>query len=445
MSGAASISGLASGLDTATIIEQLMSLEAIPQSRLRSRVSSEQRAATAMQTLNAKIASLATRAADLASATTWTAVTATSSNDKVAVTAASGTAPGSFSLRVDQTALTHRLELSQATGLDTAGSVPTSVRIDRLDGSDPLDLTTDGTLRGLVSALNDPDNATGLRATAVKVGTDSYRLLVESTETGAASDFTLTDAADGSPLLGGQTVRAGRDAQVTLGDSLTATSASNTFAELVPGVTVTLGAGATGTSEVTLARNSTSVGDSLSALVEAINVALTEIDSLTSYNAATKTTGLLGADTGVRALRSQLLESVFPADGTSLAGLGIQTDRSGKLVFDRATFTSAHEADPTAVQARLTTSETGFLSRLHAVADGASDKVDGTLTTGITGRNAAITRLNDDIDAWDLRLELRRTALTRTFTALETALSQMNSQSSWLASQISSLSAGSGS
>jgi flagellar hook-associated protein 2 len=38
-----------------------------------------------------------------------------------------------------------------------------------------------------------------------------------------------------------------------------------------------------------------------------------------------------------------------------------------------------------------------------------------------------------------MRLELRRTTLTRQFTALETALSRMNSQSSWLAGQISSL------
>jgi flagellar hook-associated protein 2 len=445
MSGAASISGLASGLDTATIIDQLMSLEAIPQARLANRKSSEQLVVNALQTLNSKVASLATKAADLAKPAAWTAVTATSSNAQVAVTTGTGAAPGSFSLRVDQTALSHRLELAQATGLDTAGSVPTSVRLDRLDGSAPLDLTTDGTLRGLVAAINDPANESGLRATAIKVGDDSYRLLVESTATGAASDFTLADAADASPLLGGATVRAGRDAQVTLGDSITATSATNTFAELAPGVTVTLSADAAGTSEVSVARNSAGVADSMKALVDAVNAALADIDSLTAYNPTTKASGLLSGDTGVRSLRSQILDTVFPTDGTTLADLGIQTDRSGKLVFDRDKFSAAHAADPTSVQARLTTNGTGFIDRMADVAKGASDKVDGTLTTSITGRNTSITRLTDDIDNWDLRLELRRTALTRQFTALETALSQMNSQSSWLAGQISSLSSGSGS
>ena len=40
---AGSISGLASGLDTATIVSQLMQLEAIPQERIKLRVGAEQR------------------------------------------------------------------------------------------------------------------------------------------------------------------------------------------------------------------------------------------------------------------------------------------------------------------------------------------------------------------------------------------------------------------
>ena len=40
---------------------------------------------------------------------------------------------------------------------------------------------------------------------------------------------------------------------------------------------------------------------------------------------------------------------------------------------------------------------------------------------------------------WDLRLELRQKTLTRQFTAMETALSSLSSQSSWLGSQLASL------
>lgn len=438
MSGA-SVSGLGSGLDTASIIDQFMQLEAASQTRLKSRQTSEKSIVSILQGINTKLAALATRATDLGKPAAWNPVTATSSDAKVSVSAVTTAGPGSFSIRVDQTAATHRLELASTVGRTAAGTVPTSVRLDRLDGSAPLDLTTDGTLAGLVTALNDPANATGVRATAVKVGTDQYRLVVESSATGAEEDFTLT-ATDGSALLGGATVRAGRDAQVTVGDTITATSSSNTFSDLVPGVTVTLAAGATAgtTSEVVLARDQAAASTALKGLVDAVNSVLADIDTQ-SKASGTGTRGPLAGDGNVRAVRDQLLASVFPGDGTSLADLGIQTDRYGKLVLDEAAFKKAYDADPTAVQTRLTAPGTGFVARLGEAAKAASDRVDGTLTTAITGRNDSISRLGDDIADWDIRLELRRTTLTRQFTAMETALNQMNSQSTWLAGQLSSL------
>jgi flagellar hook-associated protein 2 len=65
--------------------------------------------------------------------------------------------------------------------------------------------------------------------------------------------------------------------------------------------------------------------------------------------------------------------------------------------------------------------------------------VDGTITSAITNRDASVSRFTKSIEAWDDRLELRRSTLSRQYTALETALSGMQSQSSWLSSQIASL------
>ena len=48
----------------------------------------------------------------------------------------------------------------------------------------------------------------------------------------------------------------------------------------------------------------------------------------------------------------------------------------------------------------------------------------------------------DRIDAWDLRLAKRKETLTRQFTAMETALSSLKNQSTWLAGQINSLPSG---
>ncbi len=175
----ASIGGLVSGLDTATIIEQLMALEAAPQSRLKKRVETEQSLVTTLQTLNTKAALLGSKAADLAKPATWNAVTATSTNAAVTVTAAPTAGAARFNLTVTGVAKTHQLAFGTAAQLtDAVTGASTKVRLDRYDGT-PVELETgDGTLQGLVTAINDPANATGLRATPIRTE-NGYRLMVE--------------------------------------------------------------------------------------------------------------------------------------------------------------------------------------------------------------------------------------------------------------------------
>ena len=124
-----------------------------------------------------------------------------------------------------------------------------------------------------------------------------------------------------------------------------------------------------------------------------------------------------------------------PATAPRIADIGIETDRYGKLVFNEEKFAEAYAADAAAVTEKLS-GATGLAARIEKVANAASDKYEGSITTSITSRTTGIDRLNDSIEAWDQRLELRRASLTRQFTALETALSQMNSQSSWLSGQV---------
>jgi flagellar hook-associated protein 2 len=439
-----SISGLASGLDTATIIDQLMQLEAQPQSRLKTRVAAEQSVVTKLQSLNTRTALLNSKAEALATATAWTPTITTSSNAGITATGGTGVSPTRLTVTVTSVARTHQVGYADAAALtDVVTGASTQVRLDRFDGSPVTIETGDGTLSGLVSAINDPVNATGLHASAVRTSDGQYRLLVESVATGAAEDFELT-ALDSSPLLGGGTVRAGSDASIDIGAGISITSTSNTFTEVVPGLTVTVADDtAVGTvSTITVARNVAGITDSVKGLVDTLNAALGEIDQQTSYSSATGSAGALLGDPTVRSLRSALLNSVYPTDGSSLADFGIEVTRQGTLSFDATKFAQAYAADPAAVAEHFTTTGDGFAHRVAQVTDGASDPIDGTLTASITGRSSGIERMKDSIDEWDRRLELRRVTLTRQFTALETALNQMTSQSNWLTSQLSSLSTG---
>lgn len=512
----ASIGGLISGLDTATIITQLMQLESRPQAMLQSRVTSQQKALTSLQTVNAKLANIASKAADLAKLSAWSPTKATSTDDKVTVTATTSAAPASLAFDVVATATSTRATFGTALPTSaTAAGTPT-FSIDHTDpGRADVVLTlTDTSLKGVAAAINDPANKTGLTATLVRAGgTDAaptYTLNVASTATGTASGFTIDDGT--GAFLGGASTTAGVNAEILV-NGTTLTSSSNTFTDLMPGVSVTLAAGASGGATIDVTRDTAGLATSVGALVDAVNAALDDIEGLTAYKSDSKAAGILAGDATLRTIRDQLLATVTRGvDGQSLASVGIQVDRSGNLVLDRAKLTTAYDSDPAGTAAKfagtatwtgsgtvtlkeaswrtgtppggfavdatgpgatidgvtatvsgglitgtagttaegLTVSFTagaagtlaykqGFAAALEALAQRVSNATDGVLTATIKGRTTQVDRMEDDIAAWDVRLAQRRAGLQRQYGALEVALGKLQSQSSWLAGQISSL------
>jgi flagellar hook-associated protein 2 len=445
MTSTSSVSGLVSGLDTASLISQLMQVEAQPQTLLKNKLTTEQSTLSSVQALNAKFAALATKAADLAKPSAWTPAAASTSSSSVTATAAPTAAAGTFSFTVGQTASTHLLSFATtatATDVVAAGGLT----LTSSDGTTTTIDTGDGTIGSVVSAIN--NSSTGVTATALKLDDGTYRLRVVSNATGAGSAFTLTRS-DGSALLGGANVTAGRDAAITI-DGDTVHSATNTFTGISNGLDVTLASGAVAGTvvDVTVTRDQSAAKTAAQGLVDAANDLLSQIDTLTSYDSSTNTAGALIGDATVRSLRDSVIDTVTKAaDGSSMAGMGLQTDRYGKITFDGDAFDKAYAADPSAVAARLGATSTaavpGFAARLQAVAKAASDSIDGTLTLSINGRQSTINSLQESIADWDTRLAAKKDALTTQFTNLEVALSQLQNQASWLSGQISSLSSSS--
>src|SRR5689334_6277634 len=120
MAGTASVSGLVSGLDTSTIISQLMQVEAQTQTNLKTKLSTEQSNVKSLQDLNSAFASLATSAADLAKATAWNPVKVTSSSTLVSATAGTNAVTGPLSFTVGHTALSHRLTFTGTAAMNAA-------------------------------------------------------------------------------------------------------------------------------------------------------------------------------------------------------------------------------------------------------------------------------------------------------------------------------------
>src|SRR5919112_766706 len=129
------ITGLASGLDTASIVSQLMQLEALPQTRLKTQLASQQSSVKSLQDLNAKLAALVTEAGKLASGSGWSPVKVTTSDAGVSVTGTEGAVPSGLSLTVTSLAKAHQVRFAPAAATDTIAS--SAIRIDFDDPSVP--------------------------------------------------------------------------------------------------------------------------------------------------------------------------------------------------------------------------------------------------------------------------------------------------------------------
>jgi flagellar hook-associated protein 2 len=430
-----SIDGLISGQDTTTLINNLIAVEAIPQTLLKGKVTAAQSYTTAVQSLNTKVAALADTATAATKPATYSLFTATSSSSQVTATTSTGISAGTLDVTVS------RLAQNQVTVTGALATWPdTSLTVTDAAGKATVLTPASGSLDDVVAAVNGA--GLGITATKVAVGADSYRLQFSSAATGAAAAFSVT----GGTVPTTQ-VKTAQDAAVTLWSGTTAeqtiTSASNTFADLLPGLTVTVSAVSAVPTTLTIARDDKAITAIASGLVTGLNDIFALISSRTAVSTTTDsagksvtTAGLFAGDGTIRAANQALITAASrPVDGHSPSEIGISITKTGTLEFNAEKFAAALAKDPAGVM--KTVQE--ISGRVAAAATSASDKYDGTLSTTITSQQSQVRTMGLEISDWDLRLNAKRTSLERVYTAMESRLGELKSQSSWLTSQIASL------
>jgi flagellar hook-associated protein 2 len=450
------IDGLVSGLDTTSLINSLMQLEAAPQTLLKNRVSASQTLVTALQGLNSSVANLATAAGNAAKPTSTDLFKATSSASSITVSASSGATAGRIDLSVTSTA---KAQVSVTAALTEWPDDPPTFTIVAADGS-KTELTAASTsIEDIAEAINNA--GAGVAAVRVAAGIDAgsgdplYRLQLTSTETGAdaafsiyrgtEADVTAMTAPNLLALPGSATVTAASDASVTLWAGTPAeqiiTSATNTFSDLLPGVSVTVSAVELTPAAITVARDTTAVSKVASGLVDSIKASLSFIDARSavtpgSSGSSATTAGVFVGNATVREVNARILTAATaPVGGRSPSEIGMTLTKDGSVTFDEAKFSAAYAADPVATTDMMRT----IASRVEAAGKAASDKFGGSISNLITGQQSSIRSTNDQIASWDDRLNARRVTLERVYAALETQLSNLNAQSSWLSAQVAAL------
>lgn len=433
-----SIDGLVSGLDTTTIVTQLMSIERQPQSRLKTQRTDEQRRLDVHNTLNTKLRALADAARTLRFESGWNTRSAVSSDDTALVaTAGAGSTPARLQLRVDQLAASHSLLSSAgvASMSDVVATGPLTI------GSTTITDIGDGSLSSVIAAVN--SSGAGVSASAVQVEPSVYRLQLSARSSGAAGVF----AASGfDPAVGSMSILSqGQDAELTMGTTnpVTVRSASNTFTGLADGVTVTVKKQTASAVNLDVGTDAGATATRVQKLVDTYNDVLSYVSANSGYDQATKRAGVLLGEQAASQVASGLRETLISATSGDLTvfRVGMSTDRTGRLSFDRAAFLAAHDANPTSVKALFQggSGGAGFATLVQTEVDDATAAGTGRLAGVITGSQSRLRDLDSSIQSWDGRLASREKQIRGRFDALETALGRLRNQSSWLSGQIGKL------
>lgn len=397
------IDGLASGLDTTSIIRQLMQVESIPKTRLQERAEIAKAGLDAYATVRSKVSSVRTAANELDSSSDWRGLTATSSNpDAVSVSAGTG-APGTpLSFTVESLAQSMQQSSSDTfAGLDAALDGRT-VSITDADGT-THDFDTAGTLGELVTQINDA--GIGVAASTLQVTSGEHRLILTADDTGVDKAFSVTGTGWTDPF---GITRSATDAQLDVG-GITVTRSTNTIDDLIEGATITLHAETTSEVTVDVERDVAGISEKVAAMVDAVNGALADIDGLTDFDPETNERSILTGDSTVRTVAQRLTSAITGAVGQSALGTpglaGVELQRDGTITFDEEAFAAAYESDPAAVERLFVdgAETTGDLTYVRAgwrAQPGSYDVVvtdngDGTFAATIDGESADVT-VNDD-------------------------------------------------
>ncbi|MCW2974550.1 MAG: hypothetical protein JWN72_2823, partial [Thermoleophilia bacterium] len=161
-------------------------------------------------------------------------------------------------------------------------------------------------------------------------------------------------------------------------------------------------------------------------------------------------------------LRSQTSGSVagLPSADSMLASIGITTGKytsgtaNGLLTVDETALRAQLKtpAGTAKVQAVLgqagvgagTTADDGIARRVTELVTSMTDPINGVVGASISGATADDRRLADSIERTTDRLDRRKQYYERLYASLEVSLGKLQSQSSWLSSQLAGISANNG-
>jgi len=451
---AISFGGLGNGIDFGQVVSALVQVQRQPIDKLTADKKSLQTKLTDYGQLATKLLALQSAASQLRLPSSFDQSKSTVSDTTVMdAQAAAGAGNGSYTVQVSQLAKANQITNKAATAVSSTttaivsgGGGTFSFQV----GTGPVQnvtLGTGATLDDLRAAIN--DLGAGVTASVLNTGTESapaYRMALTATASGTANtisvmaDTTSLDFTNGSGTGGSDTLQAGQNAILVIGDpgqtTITIQRESNVVTDAIPDVTLTLKAKTT-SSPVTVNINSDpeTVKTNIKALATAYNDIVKFVNERTTYDITTKTGGDFFNETTAKSVLSRLRNALSSqVSGASvyqtLGQIGFKTERDGTVTVDDAKLDSALTSNYTATKTLfvIQPTSTGIAQEITQTVD-LLDSVDtgaltirkNALTDRINKMTADIARMEDTSSRYEERLRLQ-------YASLDSLLQQMQAQ-----------------
>lgn len=444
-----SLSGIASGLDTNTIISQLMQLERIPYTKLETKKKDYNTELSVFRSINTKLAALRSAADDLRLNSNFNLTGVKSSDESVVKAVGSdGLQEGTFLIEVEQlatyTTLVSKGFNASGNDLKNLGSVEFTINGETIQ-VDFTKETDEENLALLADAINKKSEA-GVKASVIQTEPGKKSLLLTAKESGET-----TIELENAGFLGTTDTKPGKNAIFKL-NGIQMQSSTNEIKDFVSGLTITLFK-ENATATITIAKDVDKVAAKVEAFVQAYNDVINTIRTNTAKGAQ------LQGDSTLRSLQDQLYNlftSGVGQDGEAgyqyLYQIGLEIDKgklkgsemTGTITFDKEKFKQALLDNPDAVYKLFahdsaTDEEDGIAQKFSNSLLVWTRSGSGILASRIDGYNNQISFITKQMEDMEVRLQKKEEQLKKQFNNMESALLSLQNQMSWLSAQLNSL------
>jgi len=470
---AITFSGLATGLDTDSIITELMAVERAPIDRLEAQIITEAQELKAYEQFNSKLSTLK----DAVSAMTLTSqvmsTSASLSSEGYIRASSSGAETASFNISVAQLS---QVQKTVAAGVSSESDAILGAGTITVNGTEITVDSTNNSLAGLAAAINDVAETTGVRASIINDGTDTspYRLVFTGTD--SSTSFTLASSLSGPLSLNGLANNQEAQQAIAFIDGIKVVSNSNTLTDTLSGISLTLdsvntktaaaaddatdldNAAAWETVRLDVTPDTEALKEKITAFVtayngimewiaEAYDVQSEEAVSTDSDDGSTEEQSfsyLLRGDATINNMKRQLqnvLTQVVDNSGqyNILSEIGISSNLDGTLTQDNLIIDQALSTNFEDMVYLLSGDDSvaGVMKNFNSTLLEMTSGTSGMYANQKDAYERAIDPIDDQIAQLEARMVARERTLREQFSAMEQLVSGLNAQSQFLTQQLS--------